>query len=179
MTDLHSFGAVGEQTEAARSPLASLDQPLAQFRPASPAVGRAPGKPGARKPRPAGEHDRRSAGDGKGSVLSLKRLLEDQLVQRQIRDGFAQTLVLPLQVLHPFRLVELEPAIVPAPAVIALLRDPQMLQITPIVCPSARRTSASRSIPMMLSVVNRFRAIPDLPSRVRNSRSRLINSVSV
>jgi hypothetical protein len=50
-------------------------------------------------------------------------LLQDELVEREIRDSPAQPRVLGLKVLQPFDLVALEPAILLAPAVVRDLRD--------------------------------------------------------
>ena len=54
---------------------------------------------------------------------SLGRLLQDQLLQRQVRNRPAQPLVLLLHILHPPFLVGLQPTLFLAPAIIGLLAD--------------------------------------------------------
>src|SRR3546814_7071592 len=72
------------------------------------------------------EHDRCSAVAARGSEVSPSGLLQDQLVERQIRDRPPEPEILLLQVLHPPGLVGLQTAILLAPAIIGLLgnRDP-------------------------------------------------------
>ena len=54
---------------------------------------------------------------GRGEpYISLGGLGEDHLIERQVRDGLAQALVLLLELLHPLHLVELQPAELTPPA---------------------------------------------------------------
>src|SRR3546814_2176047 len=64
------------------------------------------------------EHDRCSAVAARGSEVSPSGLLQDQLVERQIRDRPPEPEILLLQVLHPPGLVGLQTAILLAPAII-------------------------------------------------------------
>jgi hypothetical protein len=57
-----------------------------------------------------------------GSEVSPGSLLEDQLVQCQIRHRTAKPCVLLLQLLHPSGLVDFQAVIIPEPAIIGLLR---------------------------------------------------------
>ena len=66
--------------------------------------------------------DQHTAGDGRGLAVSLKRLFQDQLIQRQIRDRLPETAILPLQVLQTLGLVSTKAAIFLAPAIVTLLR---------------------------------------------------------
>src|SRR3546814_8638232 len=59
----------------------------------------------------------------RGSEVSPGSLLQDQLVQRQVRYRTAKPLVLLLQVLHPSRLIGLQAAIFFAPPIVGLLAD--------------------------------------------------------
>ena len=59
----------------------------------------------------------------RGSVVSRERLVQDHLVHRQVGDRLAQARILLLQVLKTLGLVDLQAPVLPAPAVVALLRD--------------------------------------------------------
>src|SRR5262249_5447516 len=63
-----------------------------------------------------------SAGGARGLVVSLGGLFQDQLVQRQISHCPLQPGVLPLKLLQPLRLIQLQTAILGAPPIIGLLR---------------------------------------------------------
>jgi hypothetical protein len=57
------------------------------------------------------------SGDGaKGSVISLGGFLQDQLVERQVRDRLTEPGVLLFKVLDPLDLVRLQAAILLAPS---------------------------------------------------------------
>ena len=62
--------------------------------------------------------DQHTAGDGRGLAISLKRLFQDQLIQRQIRDRLPETAILLLQVLQTLGLVSTKAAIFLAPAIV-------------------------------------------------------------
>src|SRR5690606_1816095 len=66
---------------------------------------------------------RHTPASGKGSVFSRERLLQDQLVERQFGNGLLQAVVLTFEILEPLGLIELQPAVLTPPSVIALLRD--------------------------------------------------------
>ena len=55
-------------------------------------------------------------GDARGLEVSPGSLLKDELVQRQIRDRFAQPAILELKLLQPFYLFDLQAAKFLAPA---------------------------------------------------------------
>src|SRR5690606_39562374 len=65
-------------------------------------------------------------GDGRGLKSQLRRLLQDRLVQREVRDKPLQPRVLSLQILHPPRLIDLQAAIFLAPPIKRLLRYPDL-----------------------------------------------------
>jgi hypothetical protein len=53
---------------------------------------------------------------GRGEpYISREGFLQDQLVEREFRDGLPQPLVLPLQLLQPLRLIELQAAVLAPP----------------------------------------------------------------
>src|SRR5687768_14492080 len=90
---------------------------------ASTGAVRARGKPAARiLPAPCAPV-RCNAAAVQGSEVSPGRLLEDQLVERQVRDRSPQPRVLLLKVLHPASLIRLQAAILLAPTVVGLLAD--------------------------------------------------------
>src|SRR3954466_6851826 len=62
--------------------------------------------------------------DARGSEVSPGSLLQDQLVEGEVGDRFAQALVLGLQLLHALDLVRLAAAILLTPAVIRDLGHP-------------------------------------------------------
>ena len=66
---------------------------------------------------------RSSAVAAQGSEVSPCSLLQDQLVERQIRDRTAKPAILLLKVLHPSRLVRLQTAIFFPPPIVGLLAD--------------------------------------------------------
>jgi hypothetical protein len=61
-----------------------------------------------------------------GSVFSLGNRLENQPIDRQIRHGSLEPVVLNFKCLELFGLVDLHPAIGLAPAVVGLLGDTQL-----------------------------------------------------
>src|SRR5450432_3703302 len=82
---------------------------------------------------PTTEHARRSetsrcertcsthARSGKGLVFSLESFLQDQFIQRQLGDRPLQAVVLAIEILQTFGLVELQTAVLAPPAIVALL----------------------------------------------------------
>ena len=100
-----------------------------------------------------------------GAKISLSRV--------SLGDGLLHPLVLSLELLQPHRLVNSEPAVLAAPFVEALLRNPKPRQILPTVSPCAIRTSASRSAAMISSVDLPFSAMSLVSIReLGNSRFR-------
>ena len=67
--------------------------------------------------------DRPNAGDRKGSVVSLGRFPQDQLVKGEIGDRLAKPLVLQLELREPVQLVRLHAAVFPTPAIESHLGD--------------------------------------------------------
>ena len=63
----------------------------------------------------------RSAGVCRDLIVSLKRLLQDQLVQRQIRHRLLETCVLLLQIPPTTGLIHPHPAVLPVPTIIRML----------------------------------------------------------
>ena len=59
-------------------------------------------------------------------TVSPRRLSQDELVERQIRDRPPEPLVLFLELLQPLQLRPAHAAILPPPPVVALLRDPDL-----------------------------------------------------
>src|SRR4051812_264986 len=59
-----------------------------------------------------------------GLKVSPGRLLQDQLVEREVGNGFAQARILGLHLLHALDLARLQPAVLLAPAVIRDLGHP-------------------------------------------------------
>src|SRR3546814_10275857 len=74
-------------------------------------AGQAPGISSARIPPVRHAHDRCSAAGAQGSEVSPSRLLQDQLVERQVGDRPPEPKILLLQILHAPRLVGLQTAI--------------------------------------------------------------------
>ncbi len=66
-------------------------------------------------------------GDATGSVVSLERLFQDRLVERQIRHDLLQPPVLELEFLQPLRFVGLHAAILVTLAMECLLADRELL----------------------------------------------------
>src|SRR3546814_1569390 len=64
-----------------------------------------------------------SAAAVRGSEVSPGGLLQNELVQRQIRNRAPKPQVLLLQILHPASLIRLQTTILLAPAIIGLLAD--------------------------------------------------------
>jgi hypothetical protein len=91
-----------------------------------PGLDRSPDRHAARIPPASPGRAPRNAAACRGSKVSLEGLLQDQLIQRQIRYGLLEPHVLLLEILHASGLGDLHPAILPALAVIALLRDAQI-----------------------------------------------------
>jgi len=69
-------------------------------------------------------HDRLPRACVKGSELSLDDFLKDLVVQRQIGERPAKPRILLLDLLHPFGLASLQPAILFALPIICLFRHP-------------------------------------------------------
>jgi hypothetical protein len=84
-------------------------------------VGPARDKPDARKRQAYLEPDRHRSGDARGLEVSLGGLFQDQLVQGQIRNRLAETLVLLLQTLQLLHLIRTHAAVLATPAIIGLL----------------------------------------------------------
>jgi len=59
----------------------------------------------------ASAHDPRTPASGKGSEFSRQRFLQDQLVERELRDRLLEPLVLAFQLLEPLRLIHLQAAV--------------------------------------------------------------------
>src|SRR6267154_5330645 len=91
---------------------------------ASSDADRVPRRHGARKSTALLEHARCRRGGARGSVVSPGCLLQDQLVECQIRYRTTQPGVLCFQVLQPLHLVALQPAELLTPTVIRHLADP-------------------------------------------------------
>ena len=83
-----------------------------------------------------------------GSEVSPGCLLQNQLVERQIRDRPPESQILLLKILHPPRLVGLQTAIFLAPPVVGL-RVATIRQVSAADVPSASTISASRSLPII------------------------------
>ncbi|MCP1169371.1 hypothetical protein [Limimaricola litoreus] len=66
-------------------------------------------------------------GGASGSEVSLRRSSQDYLVQRQVRDQWAQALVLLLELLQPLQLAPAHASVLSPPSVVALLRDPDLV----------------------------------------------------
>src|SRR5262249_57922234 len=69
---------------------------------------------------------RHSAGAARGLEVSLSSLFQDQLVERQFGDRTFEPPVLPLQLLQPAGLVELQTPILLASTKVGLLAHPQL-----------------------------------------------------
>jgi hypothetical protein len=69
----------------------------------------------------ASVRNERTLAYGKGLVFSLQSFLEDQLVQRQLRDRLLQPGILLLKVLEPLGVVELEATLGAPPPIVTLL----------------------------------------------------------
>src|SRR3546814_14162033 len=93
------------------SDVCSSDLPRAGPCAASTDAGQAPGISSARIPPVRHAHDRCSAAGAQGSEVSPSRLLQDQLVERQVGDRPPEPKILLLQILHAPRLVGLQTAI--------------------------------------------------------------------
>jgi len=65
----------------------------------------------------------RGLGGRVGRIAALGDILQDLLLERQIGDQPFQPGVLPLELLEPLSLLDLEAAILVAPAIVALLGD--------------------------------------------------------
>src|SRR5262249_27635752 len=65
-------------------------------------------------------------GDARGLVVSPGGLLQDQLVQRQIRHRTAKPIVLRLEILQPLDLIALQAAELLPPAVVSHLAHPDL-----------------------------------------------------
>ena len=91
---------------------------------ASDEADREHGRPDARIRGISAGHDAHIAGDAQGLPVSLSGLLQYQLVQGQIRNSTLKPSVLPLEILQAARLINLEPTVLSAPAIVTLLRYP-------------------------------------------------------
>src|SRR6185369_16009370 len=85
---------------------------------------RAPGRCDARRWSARTGCARHRRAGARGSEVSPGGLLQDQLVEREIRDGLAQARILGLQRLHALDLVRLQAAVLLAPAIVRDLGDP-------------------------------------------------------
>ena len=90
---------------------------------------------------------------GGALAISLKRLFQDQLIQRQIRDCLPETAILLLQVLQTLGLVSTKAAIFLAPAIVTLLRYAERATSLTNDWPCAKATSASRNMLIICSGV--------------------------
>ena len=70
---------------------------------------------------PSPERAAHSDGGARGLPVSLRGLFQNQLVQREVGDSPLETRILPLKLLEAASLIDLQPTIFLAPAVIALL----------------------------------------------------------
>src|SRR3546814_12746254 len=102
-----------------RPPISTRTDTLFPYTP----LFRSPGISSARIPPVRHAHDRCSAAGAQGSEVSTSRLLQDQLVERQVGDRPPEPKILLLQILHAPRMVGLQTAILLAPAIIGLLGD--------------------------------------------------------
>jgi hypothetical protein len=107
-------------------------RPAAAPRPQSAPVGRAVGSIGAGqrpdmravgRPRTARAASQRRGGDGSGSEVSLRDLLEHRLVQLGLGQELLQSGVLDLELAEPLGVVGLHPAVLGDPAMPRRLRD--------------------------------------------------------
>src|ERR1051325_4804169 len=121
--DSHS-GHTAEPTRRCRPSVALRPHGPAGSCAASSDAAREPHRHGARKPTARLERARCRRGDARGLVVSPGSLLQDQLVQRQVRDGTAKPAVLRLKFLQAPYLVALQAAELLAPAVIRHLAHP-------------------------------------------------------
>jgi hypothetical protein len=80
-----------------------------------------------------------------GLEVSLRDVLQHQLVQAQLSHQPLQLRVLLLQLLQTPSLIHLQPAELLAPAVVGLLRDQRLLLACAVVFPFATATSICRS----------------------------------
>jgi hypothetical protein len=117
-------------------------------------AGRSRGRPGARLRRVSQPHDRPLRVCVKGSELSLDDFLQDLVVEGQVGDRPAQPRILLLDLLHPFGLANLQPAILLAPPVVGLLRHADRTHGLTRRLAASRRTSTSRSFAMISSGVD-------------------------
>src|SRR3954452_3122136 len=74
-------------------------------------------------------------GDARGLEVSPGCLLQDQLVQREVRNRSAQPRVLSLEILQSLDLIALQPAKLLAPPVIRDLRNPIERTASATLCP--------------------------------------------
>jgi diguanylate cyclase len=86
-------------------------------------AGRRSGRRGVRRDRTSLECPRPPAGAVRGLQVSRGNVLEHLLLQRQIGDETLEADILPLQVLHPLRLIELKTTVFLPPAIVTLLRN--------------------------------------------------------
>ncbi len=88
-----------------------------------------------------------------GLDVSLRGFLQDHLIEREIRHGSLHPGILWLQFLEAFGLIDLQPTVLIAPAVLRLFGDAERLTRLGHRCPLLSATSASRSLARICSTV--------------------------
>ena len=101
----------------------------------------------------------RTRGGARGIEGSPCSFLQDQLVQRQVRDRSTTARVLGFQLLQPLDLVTLQPAVLIAPAVVCNFRHTYRSSASATGRPCAISTSTCRSFATISSAVCLFLAI--------------------
>ena len=84
-------------------------------------AGRVPHRPGARRSTEPAGRARCTPGAARGSVVSPCCLLQDELVQGEVRDRLPELGILQLQFLQPLHLIQFQPAVFLAPPVVSHL----------------------------------------------------------
>src|SRR5262249_36188769 len=98
-------------------------------------------------------------GDARGLEVSPGGVLQNEFVQRQIRDRLAQPVVLELKVLQALHLLGLQPAELLAPPIIRHLAHPIWRIASTMFWPCETRTSTCRNFATISSGLYRFLAI--------------------
>lgn len=83
-------------------------------------VGQEPGRHAVLRPRGPPEHGLRQCSGVRGLVVSQERLVQNHLIQSEVRDRLAKSGVLLLQVLQAPGLIRLQTSILLAPSITAL-----------------------------------------------------------